>query len=110
VSSNAGADAQLGNSATLEAANNPSQCKDACDAQSACLGYWVSAGSAASWQCRLLGGEFRRGEHAGVNNALVAPVHTVMQHTMAAQCHSCECMPPLLCSNDIADVLSGLLL
>lgn len=52
-------DGQLGNSATMEAAASPTACSDACDAQSACLAYWVSAN--ATWQCKLLAGEFRRG-------------------------------------------------
>ncbi|WIA41051.1 hypothetical protein OEZ86_004687 [Tetradesmus obliquus] len=63
---NAVADAQLGNSAAIESATIPSKCRDACDAQSACLGYWVSAGSADSWQCRLMAGEYRKGVQSSV--------------------------------------------
>jgi hypothetical protein len=56
-------DGQLGNSANVAAATTPTACNDACDAQSACLAYWLSASSNnGTWQCKLLAGEFRKGE------------------------------------------------
>jgi hypothetical protein len=62
TATHADVDGKLGNGATIEAATSPVACNNACDAQSACLAYWVTANSDRTWQCKLLAGEFRKGE------------------------------------------------